>query len=166
MDKAGLQLVALAEFTGISESHLYGILNGTKKLTGPVADQIATKFNMQGWQLLHLEYALPRSLNTIQELQEFYEEYRHARNFFTHEIKLKPATQIEQLLLNGNFLNQKRSIAEILAHCKAHGLNLNSKQLSQHLHYLGQKSLLQKEKQKITLKDGSLGNRLIDVFWK
>lgn len=165
MEKAGLQLPAFAEFTGVSESHLYAILNGNKPLTGKIADQLAKKFNLKGWQLLHLEYEIPVAATKSQLLQEFYEDYRHAKNYFTDDVKLKNTRQLEKLLLNGSFLKKKRFTAEILAHCSEYGIIITSKQLSQHLHYLTQKKILQKEKQLMRLKSGALGTREVDVFW-
>ncbi|MGY0036294.1 hypothetical protein [Pedobacter sp. NJ-S-72] len=48
MEVAGLERTGLAEFTKISDSHLYALLNGTRNITGEIADKIGAGFKLHG----------------------------------------------------------------------------------------------------------------------
>lgn len=164
---SGLEIPGFAEFTGISESHLYAILNGNRVVSGDIADRISNPFGLKGWQLLRLDIDISKKLKRTPELNKFYVEYRGVRDYFRNtKSEIKSSKYIENVLLQSGFFKTPVYISEIREACEQAGNKLSSKRVSQILNYLVYKGLLKKKKKRIKLKNGQYGDRLVDVFFK
>lgn len=167
MKVAGLELAGMVEFTKISDSHLYALINGNRTLTGKTADKLTRKFGLEGWMLLKLDYKIPQSIRKATELQEFYSNFKNVSEYFsaTQESR-KSSVFVENEILNNDFFSTPKFIWEIREVFTKKGKLYTSKQLSQILTYLVQKKVLKYEKRPIKLRDGKIGKRIVDVFWK
>jgi len=168
MELAGLELPGLAELTGISESHLYAILNGNRNLTGPQADKIGKPFGLKGWKILRLDYPIPASLKQSAKLLDFYRENEGNSVYFTHRQDERRASYfIEHELIRANLVNEPRYVWEIREMCREAGRDYKSKNLSQNLFYLAEKGKLVKEKRPLKRRDGSYAShRQTYVFYR
>lgn len=167
MEIAGLELAGIAEFTKISDSHLYSLINGTRNLTGKTAEKLANSFGLEGWMLLNLNHKIPQSIRKSTKLLEFYANFKNVHEYFSENLDTRKASSfIEKKLLNSNFLLVPKFIWEISAECSSTGHKYSSKQLSQILTYLVHKQLIKSEKRPIKLRNGKFGKRMVDVFWE
>ncbi|MET0572775.1 MAG: helix-turn-helix transcriptional regulator [Pedobacter agri] len=167
METAGLELAGVAEFTQISDSHLYSLINGTRNLTGKTAEKLANSFGLEGWMLLNLNYKIPHSIRKSTKLLEFYANFKNVREYFSETLDTRKASSfIEKKLLKSNFLSAPKFIWEINAECSSKGYAYSSKQLSQILTYLVHKGVIKSEKRPIKLRNGEFGKRMVDVFWE
>jgi len=167
MEIAGLELAGMAEFTKISDSHLYSLINGTRNLTGKTAEKLANSFGLEGWMLLNLNYKIPQSIRKSTKLLEFYANFKNVPEYFAETIDARKASAyIEKKLLKSGFLSTPKFIWEINAECNAKGYRYSSKQLSQILTYLVNKGVINSEKRSIKLRNGKFGKRMVDVFWE
>lgn len=167
MEIAGLELAGIAEFTKISDSHLYSLINGMRNLTGKTAEKLANSFGLEGWMLLNLNHKIPHSIRKSTKLLEFYANFQNVPEYFSATIDTRKASSfIENKLLKSNFLLDPKFIWEISIECSSNGYKYSSKQLSQILTYLVHKKVIKSEKRKIKLRNGKFGNRMVDVFWK
>jgi len=166
MTYAGLEISGFAEFTQISESHIYAILNGTRKLTGEVADQIGVKFELDGWKILQLDYKIPINIRKSPLLIKFYTENSSVTEYFIAKNNAtKTSYFIENTLINEGFFRSPKYVWQILEACKEAKKNISSKILSQTLLYLVEQGKLKKSKQFLLRKDGSFTKtRLVYVF--
>jgi len=166
MTYAGLEISGFAEFTQISESHLYAILNGTRKLTGEVADQIGAKFEFEGWKILQLDYKIPTNIRKSPLLIKFYSENSSVTEYFIEKNNSsKTSYFVEDTLIKEGFFKSPKYVWQILEACKKAKKNISSKILSQTLLYLVEKGKLTKSKQFLLRKDGSFTNkRMVYVF--
>lgn len=162
-----LETSGFAEYTGVSESHVYAILNGTRKLTRKTADKIAEGFNLKGLQLLNLDYKITSKNRNTQKLNKFYSEYKGVKDYFTNtKAERSAAYFFEHELLKTKLFTKAVSISEVRDVCKASGRNYESKKISQILKYLVKKNILKSKKKPIRLKSGKPGTRIVDVFYK
>ena len=166
MEITGLELAGIAEFTKISDSHLYSLINGTRNLTGKTAERLANSFGLEGWMLLNLNHKIPHSIRKSTKLLEFYEDFKNIPEYFSSTIDTRKASLfVEKKLLKGIFFSVPKFIWEINAECDSMGYKYTSKQLSQILTYLVHKGIVKSEKRPIKLRNGQPGKRLVDVFW-
>ncbi len=166
MELAGLELAGLAEFTGVSESHLYAILNGGRKLTGPLADKIGEKFGLKGWKILQLDYTISANIRQAPALTEFYRDNMGTKAYFIDTLDDGNASYfIEFGLIEANLVNEPKYVWEIREMCRQAGREYKSKNLSQYLLYLSEKGKLVKEKRPLKRRDGTYAdNREVYVF--
>lgn len=163
----GLEIPGFSEFTGVSESHLYALLNGTKKLTGTTADKIGNKIGIPGWKILQLDYEISDSISKHPEVVKFYKTYKGVKDYFTDS--RNQGTQsyyLEYILLNTDFFKKERYVWEVVDECKKSNRKYKSKDISQALHYLTTKGMLNKTKRQFKSKDGSFKDRMVYVFFK
>lgn len=167
MDISGLELSGFADFTGVSESHLYAIINGTKSLTDSTAQKIAQPFNLLKDQLINPNYKLTKKLSKSQALIQFYTENKGVHKYFvTTKIDRKIAYYIECEVLKSKKFKRPFYVADVRDYCLKAGRDLSSKRVAQVLNYLVDKKILKKEKASYVLKNGELGKRMVDKFSK
>jgi len=165
MEIAGLERTGLAEFTKISDSHLYALLNGTRNITGETADKIGAGFKLQGAQILNLNFEIPAQIRKAPLLLEFYESYSDNPEYFIEtKATLKDASYIEHKLLYTPLFEKSVYVWQVKEACKVEKKNLTSKQVSQKLNYLVQKKKLIATKRKLKKKNGEDGEREVLVY--
>ncbi len=166
MEFAGLELAGLAEFTGVSESHLYAVLNGHRKLTGPVAGKIGVRFGLKDRGILRLDYTIPPTIRQAPALIEFYKDNAGTRAYFTDTLNDGKASYfIEFGLIEADLVNEPKYVWEIREMCRDAGRVYTSKKLSQSLLYFSEKKKLVKEKRPLKRRDGTYAaNRKVYVF--
>lgn len=167
MEFSGLEISGFSEFIQISESHLYAILNGKRKLTGKIADQIAKRFDFDGWKILQLDYKIPISIRKAPQLLEFYLENKDVQEFFVDTKDDRKASHfIEFGLINAKIFDEPKYVWEVRQICREAKRNYKSKDLSQLLLYLAAKGKLKKDKRPLKRKNGSFTeNRTVYVFY-
>ena len=168
MEFSGLEISGFSEFTQISESHLYAILNGKRKLTGKIAEQIGKRFEFDGWKILQLDYKIPVSIRKASLLLEFYSDNKDIAEYFVDTKDDRKASHfIEFGLINGKLLDEPKYVWEIRQICIEARRNYKSKDLSQLLLYLEEKGKLKKDKRPLKRKDGTFTeNRIVYVFYR
>ena len=165
MEIAGLERPGLAEFTKISDSHLYALLNGTRNITGETADKIGVGFKLQGAQILNLNFEIPAQIRKSTLLLEFYESYSGNPEYFIEtKSTMKDAYYIEHTLLPTSLFEKSVYVWQVKEACKEDKKNLTSKQISQKLNYLVQKKKLIAIKRKLKKKNGEDGDREVLVY--
>jgi plasmid maintenance system antidote protein VapI len=164
---SGLTITGLSEITKVSESHIYALINGNKKLKGDIAEKLGRPFKLQGWQLLRLDFEIPSNFNKSSDLISFRKEFKgNIEYFYETKNKIKTSHFIENEFLNNPIFNEPVYLWEIIEKLKSIGKQYSSKDLSQILHYLIIKNKLLSEKRPLKLKHGGFGSRLVDVFFK
>lgn len=167
MKIAGLEISGFAEFTNISESHIYALLNGTREITEDAAEKIANKFGISHSNLTRRSYKLTEELKNAPLLKKFYIEAKQTKAYF---IKTKSESKssffIENDLYNSSFFNKPVYVKEVRDACSQKGNNYTSKQVSQILNYMVDRKLLKRKKKPIILVNGKVGKRLVEVFYK
>lgn len=167
MKIAGLEISGFAEFTNISESHIYALLNGTRDITEDVCEKIANKFGIQAKQLLNNKYKLSEELRNAPLLRKFYEEEKQAKSYFLqNKSERKSSVFIETELLNRGFFDKPMYIKDVREACLKKKRRYSSKQISQILNYMTERKLLKKKKKPLKLVNGKTGKRMVDVFYK
>ncbi|REA63569.1 hypothetical protein DSL64_03760 [Dyadobacter luteus] len=168
MEILGLELSGFSEFTQISESHLYAILNGKRKLTRNIAEKIGEKLDFDGWKIQQLDHKIPMSIRRATELSRFYIENKDVLEFFVNTKDERKASHfIEFGLIKAKVFDEPKYIWEIRQICSEAKRNYKSKDLSQLLLYLTEKGKLKKEKRPLKRRDGTFTeNRLVYVFFK
>jgi plasmid maintenance system antidote protein VapI len=162
---SGLEIAGFAEFTSVSESHIYAIVNGTRDLTGDVADKIGIGFNLKGWQILKLNYQITSRIKKSKLLNNFIDENKTVPGYFIQtRNKRKDSNFIEFDLLNDDLFNDHVYVWEVRNACLSRDKKYTSKRISQILNYLVTKRKLKSEKRPIKLKNGGYGTRMVDTF--
>jgi plasmid maintenance system antidote protein VapI len=164
---SGLTITGLSEITKVSESHIYALINGNKKLKGDIAEKLGKPFKLQGWQLLRLDFEIPGNFNKSADLISFKKEFKgNIEYFYETKNQDKASHFIENEYLNNSIFDEPVYLWEIIESLKRIDKPYSSKVLSQILHYLVSKNKLLSEKRLLKLKNGGFGTRMVDVFWK
>ncbi|MGV3530567.1 MAG: helix-turn-helix transcriptional regulator [Flavisolibacter sp.] len=164
---SGLEISGFAEYTGISESHLYAILNGNREISASIADRIAGSFGMKTWHLMKLDVDISKKMKRTTELNKFYIENKGVEDYFTRsKTAAKASSYIEKVLLPSGFFKSPVYISDVREKCAEAGKKLSSKRVSQILNYLVDTGKLKKKKRRIRLKNGEFGKRIVDVFYQ
>lgn len=164
---SGLELSGFAEFTSISESHIYAVINGTKELTENTADKIADVFDLKGFQLLNPNFRLTKKLSNASSLVKFYKENKGVYKYFVNtRIDRKVAYFIEYEVLSKKQFAFPFTVGKVREACLEAGRKYTSKRISQVLNYLVATNKLRRKKEHIIKKDGNTGKRFVDVFSK
>ena len=167
MDISGFEISGFADYTGISESHLYAILNGTREITNDIIDKIVEQYNIKPIQLLNLDYSITEKVIKKQLLNNFYSENKGVIDYFQKtRIDRKAAYFVEHHLLNTDLFNKPVYVWEIRNACIAEGKKFDSKRISQILNYLVERKKLKQKKKIIKLKSGKFGRRVVNVYYK
>jgi plasmid maintenance system antidote protein VapI len=167
MNLTGLEMIGFAEFVGISESHLYALINGTRKLTVGMAKKIALPFNIE-WNILLDENnnITNKKISTVQ-LKKFYTENKGVRDYFVHTRRQRKVSYfIENEILVQQQFDTFFYVTDVRRACLDAGMNLESKRISQVLNYLVELGKLKRKRGRIILKNGSFGKRVVDIFSK
>ena len=166
-NNSGLTITGLSEITKVSESHIYALINGNRKLKGNIAEKLGRPFKLQGWQLLGLDFEIPDNFNKSADLIGFRKEFKGNTEYFCEtKNKTKISHFIEKEFINNPIFDEPVYLWEIIESLKGIGKQYSSKDLSQILHYFVTKNKLLSEKRPLKLKNGGFGIREVDVFFK
>ncbi|GAA4331461.1 hypothetical protein GCM10023149_37300 [Mucilaginibacter gynuensis] len=164
---SGLEIIGLSKFTGISDSHIYSILNKRRILTNKVANRIGEKFNFDGKLIFNLNIEIPNSIAKSATLKKFLEDNKlNYYYFLSNRAERKGRLFIENILLGSDFFENPKFTWEVSEECVKYGRHFSSNEINGHLKYLVVKKLLKSKKAKIKLRNGKEGARMVDVFWK
>lgn len=167
MQIAGLEILGISKLTGISDSHIYSLLNGRRNLTDEVAKIIRHSLEFDGMLIFKLNKDVPSSIGKSLQLIRFKEVYKHNTEYFLDtKIDRKGSAFIEYELLPTPFFEEPRYTWEVQVECKLLKKNYTSNEVNRYLKYLVVRKLLKSEKRKITRRKGTFGERVVDVFWK
>lgn len=155
MKIAGLEIAGFAEFTNISESHLYALLNGNREITQEICEKIADKFEIPSSKLFNVRYKLTDELKNTTLLKRFYAEEKQAKSYFLQtKVDRKPSIFIERELYDTGFFDKQVTVSEVRKACLKRKRNYTSKQISQILTYMVDQKFLRKKKNTIVLANG------------
>lgn len=168
MQYSGLTIKGLEEITKVSDSHIYALLNGNKRITDSVAEKLSIPFNLKGAQLLNLDYEIPETIRKAPELIKFKKEYKGNIEYFNEtKNNSKSSYFIEYGFLHDAIFDDPVYLWEIIEKLEQHYQKYyKNKDLSQILHYLVVKNKLTSEKRPLKLKTGGYGQRIVDVFFR
>jgi len=85
MEISGLEVAGFSEFTKVSVSHIYAILNGRKSLTAQTANKIAIGFKLNGWNILNLDFKITEAIKSS-ALNKFYADHKEAHDYFKETV--------------------------------------------------------------------------------
>lgn len=167
MEYLGLEIAGFEEFSSISSSHLYAILNGTRRLTGEIANKLGERIGLEGWKILHVDYEISANIRHHLNVIKFYKEYKSVPDYFIDTVDdRKKSHFINQLAKLSSFFDQERYVWEVNEVCKEAGRKYHSKELSQILRVLCDKGILNREKRQYKSKTGLQKDRLVWVYFK
>ena len=167
LEHSGLTIKGLEELTQVSESHIYALINGNKRITEDIASKLSSPFNFTSAQLLNLDYQIGENIKKSTELIRFKKLYKDNNEYFsTTKNNAKPSYYIENIFLKNPIFDKSVYLWEIIEVLKSEGKNYNNKDLSKILHYLVIKGKLISERKPIKLKNGKYGNRMVYVFFR
>ena len=166
MDITGLELAGFAQLVQISESHLYALINGRRKLTGDTADKIGAKLKLKGWQILNLDYIVPDSLQQLPAVKKFYTDYKHNPEYFKKTKSSRKVSHfIEQELLSTKLFSTPVPVSTVREACAGLDKEYSSKQVSQTLNYLVETKKLKSKKTRQRRKNGTYGEREVYLYF-
>jgi plasmid maintenance system antidote protein VapI len=167
MELSNLEIKGFSKLTGISENHIYSILSGRRTLTSVSADKIGKGLDFDGTLIFNLQIELPEQIKKSETLKKFIADNRNNTEYFIDSNKKKKlSTFIKQDILPTDLLKVPRYVWEINTFCESKGRKILSDTLKKHLSYLVVKGELKSKKRPIKKRDGSFGERMVDVFWK
>lgn len=167
MKIAGLEISGFAEFTNISESHVYALLNGTREITEGAAEKIANKFGISANNLTDISYKLTEELGNAPQLKKFYTDTKQTASYFIKtNTEEKRSFFVENKLYKSGFFDKPVYVKEVRSYCSQNDFPYTSKQISQILNYMVDRKLLKRKKKPIKLANGKTGKRMVDVFYK
>ena len=165
MEIAGLEVAGFSEFTKVSVSHIYAILNGRKSLTAQTANKIAIGFKLNGWNILNLDFKITEAIKSP-ALNKFYADHKEAADYFKETIsERKDSYFFEHELFPTGIFDNPVYIWEVREACIALGRNLSSKQIAHIAGYLADTNKLESEKRPIKKKNGEFGERIVTVYY-
>ncbi|HUN04105.1 MAG TPA: helix-turn-helix transcriptional regulator [Niabella sp.] len=164
---SGLELSGFSEFTGVSESHLYSLLNGTREITYKTANKIAAPFDVDGSMLLKPSFKIDKKFADTKQLLDFYKANKGVHKYFANTRVDREASYFIQFeVLSQKQFNLPFTAKVVRLACAEAGRKFTSKRVAQVLEFLVMIQKLRSRKERITKKDGKLGNRLINVYSK
>lgn len=167
LDYSGLTIKGLEEFTKVSESHIYALINGNKRITVRIADKLSEPFNFTGAQLLNLDYPINENIKKSPGLSRFKKNHSNNSEYFiSTKIISKPSYFIEQYFLQNRIFDKPVYLWEISEELEKDKKQYSKKDLSQILHYLIFKGKLIGERRPMKLKNGNYGKRMVFVFYR
>ncbi|MET1055517.1 MAG: helix-turn-helix transcriptional regulator [Pedobacter sp.] len=168
MNTIGLEIAGFAELTGISESHIYALSNGTKGLTTEIAEKIAVPLKIRKTQILNPAYLISDSIRNAPAVKKFHNTFKKGNPEYFTETKAarKSSYFIEQELLPTDLFKEEVYGWQVRDACAERGINLSSKQVSQNLNYLVETKKLRSEKRKLKKKNGEMADREVYVYFR
>jgi plasmid maintenance system antidote protein VapI len=165
-----LDLDGFALFIDSSESHLYALLNGNRRLTKRKAEEIGNKLGFEGSLIFNLNVAIPVSISKSINLNNFKTEYKENLEYFISTLPIRKKSKfVSDQILKNDFLVRPSYLWEIKDFLNgiSKGITFDSDELSKILNYFVVKKMLLKEKRPLKSKrTGALGKRIVDVFFK
>lgn len=162
IDISGLSISAFADFIHISESHLYAILNGNRNVAPATLDKIkeALPFKVGDFTLLSRKIS-KRNID-FTNLNNFKDE---------NKFRLKQESDLSlvienELMKNGSLFKNSVTTGQIRLYLKQAGKTFSSKMVSQKLEYLVIQGRLNKKQEAMKLKNGEIGKRQINYYFK
>ncbi|MBL4677314.1 MAG: hypothetical protein JKY70_14080 [Mucilaginibacter sp.] len=167
MKVCDLTVAGFNALTGISDSHVYAIINGNRTLTQATANRIGKSLNFDGDLIFNLNKAISDAIGKSEILNNFRIENKKNYNYFISGVLVDKKSSVAfNLLKESDFLLQPNYLWEIRNFLNSSGkTHFDSDELSKILNYLVSKKMLSKTKAKIKLRSGKFGNRLVDVFF-
>ncbi|MCX2477171.1 hypothetical protein OQZ33_22750 [Pedobacter sp. MC2016-05] len=161
-----LEVSGFSQLVGKSESHIYGVVNGSRPLSNSFANQIGAILNFDSGVIFNLNRPLP-SLLESDKLIDFRRKYSNNLEYF---ISKRNEQSIDFFLVNvlipSEFMEDKRSVSEIRIHSReVYKKEFSSEELSKGLRYAVKKGHLKTTKKEIVKSSGTKGIRMVDVFW-
>jgi len=162
-----LEVSGFAQLTGKSESHIYGILNGSRQLGDSFSKKIGNILNFDAGKIFNLNKDLPPVFDSS-FLIEFRRKYGGNTEYFISKRNEDSIDYfIASKIIASDYLENQRSVAEIRKYSReVHQKEFSSEELSKGLTYSVKKGRLKVAKRKIVKSNGEDGERLVDVFWK
>ena len=165
MEIAGLEVAGFAEFTKVSVSHIYAILNGRKSLTSQTANKIAIGFKLNGWNILNPDFKITESIKST-ALNKFYADHQEATDYFKATIaERKDSYFFEHELIPTGIFDKPVYVWQVREACIALGRNLSSKQIAQIADHLATNKKLGTENRLIKKKNDDYGERMVRVYF-
>lgn len=162
-----LDVNGFAEFLGRQSSHIYGILNGSRILSIPLARLIGEKLGFDGTKILNPNYLIPAKISRSENLISFKKD--NAANsiyFASKKIDRSVNRFVLDVLIPSGLFSEPRYLFEALQFSKKHfDKDFSSDQLSKALRYTVKTGSLRTNKERIKLKNGEYGSRLVDVYY-
>jgi hypothetical protein len=165
---ADLTIAGFNQFTGISESHLYAILNGTRKLTKEVAQIVGNKLNFDGLDILILTSKIPKTFSKNDNLNNFKSEFKDNPEYFLSTQPLrKKSKDVENIINQTSIFDQPIYLADAREKINSYSIlhQYSSNDLSKILNQLVKANKLSKKRDLKKLKNGKFGKRIVDVFF-
>lgn len=168
MDLIDLDVAGFAELFKKSTSHIYGILNLTRKLSEEFAKEIGEKLEFDGAKIFNLNAKIPNSIGKSVAIKEFKNAYKDNPEYFLSTKSDRSInTFVNEILLNSDFLKEGyKYLSEVTEYCKT-VLNreFSDDRLSKALQYSVKINRLKATKKPIKLKNGEFGTRSVYVYY-
>ncbi len=166
LELCDLEVSGFAQLTGRSESHIYGIINGSRRLSSSFASKIGTILDFESMKIFDLNKSLPITFDSI-NLIDFRRKHQANSEYFISKRKEKSIDYfIVNILIPSTYLKNQRSVAEIRSYSReVYKKEFSSEELSKGLTYAVKKGLLKVLKKKIIRFNGTIGKRTIDFFY-
>ena|SRR5690606_1610864 len=169
MEIIDLDVAGFAEFLNRHTSHIYGILNLTRKLSEVLAKEIGEKLEFDGSKIFNLNTKIPITISRAELLIRFKAEHKDNPEYFISKKSKRSAnTFVSEVLLKSDYFdNGYKYLSEITEYCsKVLNREFVGDQLSKALQYAVKTGTLQSAKKPIKLKrKDSYGSRLVDVYY-
>lgn len=167
MEYLGLEIAGFELFTGVSTSHIYAIINGHRRLTIEIANQIGEKIGVEGWKILHIDYEIPSNISQNLNILNFRKEYSPVADYFINtKDERKKSHFINQLASSSNFFNEEKYVWQIRDKAKDANRDYSSKELSQILRTLYDKKILNRKIRQYRNRHGDVLERCVWVYFK
>lgn len=164
-----LTISGFTQYIGGSESHYYSISNGTRNLSEETAKVIGKKLGFTGEKIFNLTFKIPTNFNKVSELNNFKLSHKTNPEYFRSTLSIrKKSKHVENIINQSTIFDKPIYLSDakqkINEYSSLH--QYNSDQLSKILNYLVTCGKLSKVERLIKLKNGKLGKRIVDVFFK
>ncbi len=167
MELLDLEVAGFAAFLGRSESNVYALIAGRKRVTWQTAWNLGLKLGFNGNIIFDPDSDIPEAIRDSAAVKQFREEYKTNPEFFlTTKVERNIRYFLECEILPSPLLNEPRYVWEVSQACKDRKRDIDSDTLSKKLKQLVSQRKLQSKKMKIKRRNGSYGNRVVDVFFK
>lgn len=167
IDDLDLEISGFSILTGKSESHIYGILNGTRAFSRSFGQVIGKIIGVDSDKIFNLNTNIPSSFQN-ENLINFRIKYKENPEYFKSNKNIRSVDKFVRNLINNSKLFDKEvSVNEVRKYCRESlDRDFSSDKLSKALTYLVKKGVLKVSKKIITKKNGQIGVRKVDYFQK
>ncbi|MBS9526015.1 hypothetical protein KI659_18490 [Litoribacter alkaliphilus] len=167
MELLGLEVKGFAELVGQTESQVYSMFKGRRSLSNPTANRLGAEIGLPPEKIFNLNYRIPKKIQNSPEFRNFKNRFSNNPEYFKdtrEDRKLSPF--IIKHLIDEDFFISPRFVAEAVEACKQIGRDETSEKVTKALTYLVKQKVLKSKKVKKRLKDGTTGNRYINIYWR